>query len=152
MTPFLEIQCLGHIVSGPIICLAEGESDSRMGDPQELLWSPKFSALYHWRYAQGFATIAKTLIRLTEGSWRFQWNKYFLELFEKSKKEITSAPILGYLLPEGPFILDAGFSDVRTDFVIRIGKSQADLCALHNSETRKLFITKIILCLLFIVF
>lgn len=44
--------------------------------------------------------------RLTEEKRSFSWDNECQAAFETLKKRLTSAPILGYPLPEGKFILD----------------------------------------------
>ena len=67
---------------------------------------------YNRRFVKGFATIAKPLHQLTEKERKFEWTKECDNAFETLKHFLVEAPILGYPMDRGEFILDTDASDV----------------------------------------
>ncbi|CAG2229314.1 Retrovirus-related Pol polyprotein from transposon 17.6,Retrovirus-related Pol polyprotein from transposon 412,Retrovirus-related Pol polyprotein from transposon 297 [Mytilus edulis] len=67
---------------------------------------------YYRRFVENFSTIAKPLHQLTEKCKKFEWTEACNCSFEHLKKLLISAPILGYPINDGGFILDTDASNV----------------------------------------
>ena len=106
---------MGHIVSGEGVAVdpAKIEVVQQWPTPVNKQQLRSFLGLcsYYRRYVRNFGDIAKPLTRLTEEGRAFSWNDECQEAFDALKKELTSAPILGYPIPEGKFILDTDASE-----------------------------------------
>lgn len=66
---------------------------------------------YHRRYVRNFADIARPLHKLTEKNVKFEWTDSCQESFDTLKRELTTAPILGYPTCEDKFIIDCDASN-----------------------------------------
>jgi hypothetical protein len=117
-----EVQYLGHVVSdkGVAVDQHKVKAVQEWPVPNNLHELRSFLGLctYYRRYVPGFASIAKPLTRLTEGQRRFCWDQECQESFRKLKNALTNAPVLGYPLPEGQFILDTDASNVGLGAVL----------------------------------
>ena len=60
---------------------------------------------------QGFSGIAAPLNKLAEKSAKFEWTNDCEEAFNTLKQALSSAPILGYPMAEGQYILDIDASN-----------------------------------------
>ena len=73
---------------------------------------------YYRRFIQGFSTIAKPLHRLTEKGREFAWHDDCEQAFRELKRRLLSAPILGYPMRDGLFVLDTDASNVGVGAVL----------------------------------
>ncbi|CAG2219665.1 Retrovirus-related Pol polyprotein from transposon 17.6,Retrovirus-related Pol polyprotein from transposon 412,Transposon Ty3-G Gag-Pol polyprotein,Transposon Ty3-I Gag-Pol polyprotein [Mytilus edulis] len=73
---------------------------------------------YYRRFVENFSTIAKPLHQLTEKCKKFEWTEACNCSFEHLKKLLISAPILGYPINDGGFILDTDASNVGMGAVL----------------------------------
>ena len=62
---------------------------------------------YYRRFIPSFADIARPLHQLLEAGQHFEWTLEAERAFQQLKKKLTEAPVLGYPLPDAPFIIDA---------------------------------------------
>ena len=67
-------------------------------------------ANYYCRFIRDFATLARSLHRLTEKGRPFQWTPDCEEAFGTLKRLLVSAPILAFPEFSKPFILDTNAS------------------------------------------
>lgn len=111
-----KVNYLGHIVSKEGVAVDEEKvaSIKQWPQPTDKHQIRSFLGLctYYRRFIRKFADIAKPLTRLTEEAREFHWDKDCQTAFETLKEHLTTAPILGYPLPEGEFILDTDASNV----------------------------------------
>ncbi|KAJ8346760.1 hypothetical protein SKAU_G00281610 [Synaphobranchus kaupii] len=75
-------------------------------------------ASYYRRFVRDFASIAEPLHALTKKHARFQWTEKCQAAFNKLKRLLTTAPVLGYPLDQGNMILDTDASDVGIGAVL----------------------------------
>ena len=73
---------------------------------------------YYRKYVKGFSNVARPLHKLTEIDRTFSWNNECQETFDASKKSLTTAPILGYPIDCGQFILDCDASNEGVGVVL----------------------------------
>ena len=67
---------------------------------------------YYRQYICRFSDIASPLSQLTRKDVPFNWTKSCAEAFDKLKRALTSAPVLGYPCSGGTFILDTDASNI----------------------------------------
>ena len=67
-------------------------------------------ASYYRRFIPSFAKIAHPLHALTRKDVQFLWTQECQEAFETLKKQLTSAPVLGYPIFDAPFVLETDAS------------------------------------------
>ena len=65
---------------------------------------------YYRRFMKNFADKVQPLHQLTEKEQVFLWTPEAEEAFQQLKTLLTRAPVLGYLLPDGQYILDTHVS------------------------------------------
>ena len=76
-------------------------------------------ASYYRKFIPNFATICKTLHKLTEKNTEFVWKDQCQTAFDTLKQLLTLAPILSYsLLQDQPFLLDSDASNVGVGAVL----------------------------------
>ncbi|GFU86003.1 retrovirus-related Pol polyprotein from transposon 412 [Trichonephila clavipes] len=73
---------------------------------------------YYRKFVKGFSNIARPLHKLTESKQKFQWTKECEDSFLQLKEALTSSPILIYLQPDKPFILDTDASNESVGAVL----------------------------------
>ncbi|CAC5392821.1 Retrovirus-related Pol polyprotein from transposon 297,Retrovirus-related Pol polyprotein from transposon 17.6,Transposon Ty3-I Gag-Pol polyprotein,Transposon Ty3-G Gag-Pol polyprotein,Retrovirus-related Pol polyprotein from transposon 412 [Mytilus coruscus] len=73
---------------------------------------------YYRRFVENFSTIAKPLHQLIEKCKKFEWTEACNCSFEHLKKLLISAPILGYPINDGGFILETDASNVGMGAVL----------------------------------
>ena len=134
-----QVKYLGHVVS------AEGVS----ADPQKveaiLSWpvpsctseTRSFLGLcsYYRKFVQSFADIAKPLHRLIEAGRQFEWTPETDKAFKTLKEKLTQAPILGYPLPQGNFLIDTDASDYATGAVLAQVQDNTERVIAYYSQT-----------------
>lgn len=90
---------------------------------------------YYRRFIPQFSTIAKPLILLTEKAIPFLWTDTQQEAFDCLKQLMTEAPILGYPLKEGRFILDTDASNVGIGAVLSQEQDGEEVVIAYASRT-----------------
>ncbi|XP_063040269.1 uncharacterized protein LOC134435312 [Engraulis encrasicolus] len=110
-----KVLFLGHIVSGDGI----RPNPALVRDVQ--LWEPPsnvqelqaFLGLcnYYRKFVSSFAEIASPLHNLLKKGAVFQWTEHHQEAFTELKERLTTAPVLGYPIAEGQYILDTDASN-----------------------------------------
>jgi hypothetical protein len=73
---------------------------------------------HYRRFIKDYARIATPLIELTQLKQEFHWKKEQEDAFQELKIRLVTAPILGYPLPEGRFILDTDASNCAMGAVL----------------------------------
>ena len=111
----MRVGYLGHILSESGISTdpRKIEAVSTWPPPSNLSELRSFLGLcsYYRRFIASFAEIAKPLHKLLEGGQTFQWTPETQQAFQELKERLVRAPILGYPLPDAPFILDTDASN-----------------------------------------
>lgn len=109
-----SVKYLGHIVSKNGIATDPDKVKSiqEWPTPENVSQLRSFLGLssYYRRYVKGFASIARSLHKLTELDRQFVWTKETEESFQELKKRLVTAPILGYPNAQDPFVLDTDAS------------------------------------------
>ena len=90
---------------------------------------------YYRRYIKGFSTMAKPLTNLTSIHVPFVWGSDCQESFESLKECLVSAPILGYPMDVGSFILDTDASDVGIAGVLSQMQGNEEVVLSYASHT-----------------
>ncbi|XP_028299789.1 uncharacterized protein LOC114461699 [Gouania willdenowi] len=110
-----KVAYLGHIVSAGGVATdpQKIQQVEEWPAPQNVSEVRQFVGLasYYRRFVENFATIARPLHELTQKYARFHWTPECQEAFDRLKKMLTSAPVLGYPLDDGDFFLDTDASD-----------------------------------------
>ena len=75
---------------------------------------------YYRRFVHSFADLARPLHQLLEKGQAFEWTPDAAQAFQQLKERLTQTPILGYPLPEEPFILDTDASGYATGAVLSL--------------------------------
>ena len=73
---------------------------------------------YYRRFIPSFADLARPLHKLLEVGQTFQWSSEAQEMFLQLKGRLIAAPILGYPLPDAPFLLDTDASNYAIGAVL----------------------------------
>ena len=111
----LRVGYLAHILSANGISTdpRKIEAVSTWPPPSTLPELKSFLGLcsYYKRFIASFAEIAKPLYKLLEVGQTFQWTPETQQVFQELKEQLVRAPILGYPLPDSPFILDTDASN-----------------------------------------
>ena len=80
---------------------------------------------YYRRFIFKFADIAAPLHSLTQKQQPFVWTPERVKAFRELRRALVEAPVLGYPLPEGDFILDTDASNEAVGAVLcRMGKRE----------------------------
>ncbi|XP_030595617.1 uncharacterized protein LOC115787179 [Archocentrus centrarchus] len=110
-----QVAYLGHIISAGGIATDPQKVQQviEWPAPRNVTEVRQFVGLasYYRRFVEDFATIAKPLHELTKMYAHFKWTAECQEAFEELKRRLTVAPILGYPLDQGEFLLDTDASD-----------------------------------------
>ena len=111
----LRVGYLGHILSESGISTDPGkiEAVSMWPPPSNLSELTNFLGLcsYYRRFIASFAAKAKPLHKLLEVGQAFEWTPETQQTFQELKEHLVKALILGYPLPDAPFILDTDASN-----------------------------------------
>ena len=111
-----EVLFLGHIVGKdgvhPNPKLIEAIAD--WGTPGNVKQVQQFLGLcnYYRRFIHQFSSIASPLTQLTKKDTEYKWTEKCEDAFGELKKLLCEAPVLGYPMPEGKYVLDTDASDV----------------------------------------
>ena len=73
---------------------------------------------YYRRFVPSFADLAKPLHQLLEAGRQFEWTAETDSAFNTLKEKLIQTPVLGYPLPQEPFILDTDASNYATGAVL----------------------------------
>ncbi|KAJ8369382.1 hypothetical protein SKAU_G00094100 [Synaphobranchus kaupii] len=105
-----QVAYLGHIVSedGVATDPSKVRKVQEWPSPTSIQEVRQFIGLasYYRRFVRDFASIAEPLHALTKKHARFQWTEKCQAAFNKLKRLLTTAPVLGYSLDQGNMILD----------------------------------------------
>ena len=117
-----EVRYLGHIVS-PAGVATDPEKAEAVRDwpvPQGVKELQAFLGTvgYYRQYIKNFATDAGPLHRLTAKGVDWEWNETAQTAFDKMKKGLTTAPVLGYPDPDKQYVLDTDASDIGVGAVL----------------------------------
>jgi hypothetical protein len=117
-----EVTFLGHKISKDGIKTDDEKTNAvrNWPTPRNIKEVRSFIGLcsYYRRFVKGFATIAKPLHQYTEKGRKFEWTKECDTAFGTLKHFLVEAPILGYPMYRGDFILDTDASDVGMGAVL----------------------------------
>ena len=109
-----QVVYLGHLVSEQGVSTDPSKIEVMEKWPTPKDVSDVRSALglfcYYKRFIQGYSTLARPLIKLTEKNVPFVWGEEQEEAWITLKKKMLEAPILAYPDPEENFILDTDAS------------------------------------------
>ena len=135
----IKVAYLGHIVSEQGIQTdpSKTEKIKNWPIPQCVTDIKSFLGLcsYYRRFVQGFSTIARPLVQLTEKSTQFKWEKEQQIAFDTLKDKLTSAPILAYPQVTGEFILDTDASDTGIGAVLSQVQNGIEKVIAYASKT-----------------
>ena len=117
-----EVNYLGHVISRNGVAPDPSKVDkvatwpvpTTVNEVQQFLGI----AGYYQRFTKDFATIAKTLHRLTERSGRFTWSDKCQTAFEQLRHQLSLAPVLAYPDFSQQFVLDTDASDTGIGAVL----------------------------------
>ena len=109
-----EITHLGHVISAGGIAVSP-EKISAVSEwpvPETVTDVRSFlgTASYYRRFVKDFATIAAPLHSLTDHGKKFQWAADCQRAFDQLKEAFCTTPVLKFLKPDAPFILDTDAS------------------------------------------
>ena len=117
-----EVKYLGHVVSDQGIATDPQKTEKVLSWPVPTCCSDVRSFLglcsYYRRFVPSFANLAKPLHLLLEDGQHFSWTEEADAAFQELKRRLTQAPVLGYPLPDGKFILDTDASNYATGAVL----------------------------------
>ena len=81
------------------------------------MWSAPDANFSH-KYIKDFATITASLRELTKKHVCFKWERKYLEVFEKLKDELTSAPVMVYFDTKKETILTVDASPIGISVIL----------------------------------
>ena len=117
-----ELKYLGQVVSDQGIATDPQKREKVLSWPVPTCCSDVRSFLglcsYYRRFVPSFANLAKPLYLLLEDGRHFSWTEEADAAFQELKRRLTQAPVLGYPLPDGKFILDTNASNYATGAVL----------------------------------
>ena len=109
-----KVVFLGHVISDKSL----GTEDDKIERVRD--WATPKSATnirgflglcsYYRRFVRGFTGIASSLHTLTHTNVRFSWSDERQIAFDTLKGALSSAPILGHLIGDAPYLLDTDAS------------------------------------------
>ena len=113
---------------------------SRISDwptPRNLTELRSFVGLcaYYRRYVPNFSAICKPLFELTQKGVTFRWGRAQEKAMSTMQELLTSAPILGYPLPVGKFILDTDASNIGLGAVLSQEQEGQERVIAYASKT-----------------
>lgn len=110
-----EVAFLGRVVSAKGIAMDPSKVDKVVAWPQPKNVTELQSFLgfvnYHREHVRDFSAKASPLYELTKKGVEYLWTEEHSNSFELLKGAVVSAPVLGYPLPEGQFVLDTDASE-----------------------------------------
>ena len=117
-----EVKYLGHIVSGAGISMDPDKITAILTWPVPTTAKEVRSFLglcsYYRRFIPGFADIAQPLHHFSEKGKPFVWTTDAERAFQQLKHTLSEAPVLGYPLSHGKFLVDTDASDVGIGAVL----------------------------------
>ena len=147
-----EVKYLGHVVSADGVSTdpQKAETIHSWPEPTSITDVRSFLGLcsYYRRFIPSFADIAKPLHQLLESGRRFEWTTEAHSAFLILKEKLTQTPILGFPLPNEPFILDTDASSYATGVVLsQIHEGKEKVIAYYsrslNSAEKQYCVTRI---------
>ena len=136
-----KVQYLGHVVSAEGIHTDPAKIEAIEDWPTPVTKTQVRSFLglaqYYRRFVQGFSSIAAPLHKLAEKSARFVWTEDCEEAFNKLKQALSSAPILGYPMAEGQYILDTDASNFAVGGVLSQVQDGEERVIAYGSKSLK---------------
>ena len=110
-----KVGYLGHVISGEGISTdpRKIEAINTWPSPESVSQLRSFLGLcsYYRRFIPFFADIARPLHKMLEAGQPFNWTQEAESVFQKLKRMLVEAPILGYPVADAPFILDTDASN-----------------------------------------
>ena len=90
------------------------EAIADWGTPGNVKQVQQFLGLcnYYRRFIHQFSTIASPLTQLTKKDTEYKLTEKCEDAFCRLKKLLCEAPVLGYPMPEGKYVLDTDASDI----------------------------------------
>lgn len=117
-----EVTYLGHVVSKAGVAMDPDKVKAvqTWPTPNTTKEARGFLGLcsYYRRFIPAFADIARPLRQYSEQRKEFIWTAAAEQAFQQLKRVLTQAPILGYPLPDGYFLLDTDASNVGIGAVL----------------------------------
>ena len=136
-----KVHYLGHVVSAEGIQTDPAKIEAIVDWPTPVTKTQVRSFLglaqYYRRFVQGFSGIAAPLNKLAEKSARFEWTKDCEEAFNTLKQALSSAPILGYPMAEGQYILDTDASNFAIGGVLSQVQDGEERVIAYGSKSLK---------------
>jgi len=134
-----RVAFLGHFVSAEGVEVDRSKI-SKVQDwpsPRNLTELRSFVGLcaYYRRYVPNFSAVCKPLFELTQKGVKYHWGRRQEEAMRTMKDLLTSAPILGYPMPEGRFILDTDASNIGLGAVLHQEQGTQERVIAYASKT-----------------
>ena len=105
---------LGHVISkrGVSVSPSKISANREWPIPENATDVRSFlgTASYYRRFMRDFASIAAPLHRLTEKGAPFVWTPELQNAFESLKTALSTTPVLHFLVPDAPYVLDTDAS------------------------------------------
>ena len=134
-----QVKFLGHLVSEDGVA-ADPDKVKAVRDwpiPCNAKQVKSFLGLssYYRRFVQGYAKIARPLHKVCEKGSKFDWSEDCNNAFNQLKDALTSAPILGYPMPNAKFILDTDASHFSTGAVLSQVQGDREVVIAYYSKS-----------------
>ena len=134
-----EVNYLGHVVSDQGIATNPQKIETVLSWPVPTCCLDVQSFLglcsYYQQFVPSFANLAKPLHLLLEDGQHFSWTEEADAAFQELKRRLTQAPVLGYPLPDGKFILDTDASNYATGAVLSQVQNGQERVILYFSQS-----------------